>query len=45
MFTIAKNAKDRSEFAGCTFSPDGSILFVNMQGLGKTLAITGPWRT
>ncbi|MBK1855175.1 DUF839 domain-containing protein [Verrucomicrobiaceae bacterium 5K15] len=39
--TLARNAKDRSEFAGCCFSPDGSVLFVNMQGLGLTLAITG----
>ncbi|MBC2607764.1 alkaline phosphatase PhoX [Pelagicoccus albus] len=34
-----------SEFAGCTFSPDGSTLFVNIQSNpGQTLAITGPWR-
>lgn len=44
VYTIARNARDKSEFAGSTFSPDGSILFVNMQNLGKTLAITGPWR-
>ncbi len=43
VFTIARNAFDKSEFAGCCFSPDGQWLFVNMQGLGKTLAITGPW--
>lgn len=34
-----------SEFAGVTFSPDGSTLFVNIQGPGLTLAITGPWST
>lgn len=34
----------RTEFAGVTFSPDGSTLFVNIQGAGLTLAITGPWR-
>lgn len=34
----------RSEFAGVTFSPDGSTLFVNIQGPGLTIAITGPWR-
>ncbi len=32
------------EFAGVTFSPDGSTLFVNVQGKGLTLAITGPWK-
>ncbi len=33
-----------SEFAGACFSPDGSTLFVNIQGKpGQTLAITGPW--
>ncbi|MDA0832864.1 MAG: DUF839 domain-containing protein [Planctomycetota bacterium] len=34
-----------TEFAGVCFSPDGSTLFVNMQGKGFTLAITGPWMT
>lgn len=43
VFTIARNAIDKSEFAGCCFSPDGKWLFVNMQGQGKTFAITGPW--
>ncbi len=33
------------EFAGATFSPDGSTLYVNIQAAGITLAITGPWRT
>jgi uncharacterized protein len=32
-----------SEFAGPTFSPDGRVLFVNIQVPGLTLAITGPW--
>ena len=32
-----------SEFTGPTFSPDGKILFVNIQTPGTTLAITGPW--
>ena len=43
IFTIARNAKDKSEFAGCCFSPDGKWLFVNLQGHGLTLAVTGPW--
>jgi secreted PhoX family phosphatase len=33
-----------SEFAGVTFSPDGTTMFVNIMGPGLTLAITGPWR-
>jgi secreted PhoX family phosphatase len=32
-----------SEFTGPTFTPDGAILFVNIQNPGMTLAITGPW--
>jgi hypothetical protein len=32
------------EFAGCTFSPDGHTLFVNIQASrGVTFAIWGPW--
>jgi secreted PhoX family phosphatase len=34
----------RTEFTGVTFSPDGSTLFVNAQGKGLTLAITGPFK-
>ncbi|MCI0546123.1 MAG: PhoX family protein, partial [Candidatus Rokubacteria bacterium] len=44
VYTLARNAKDRSEFAGATFSPDGSTLFVNIQEPGSTLAVRGPWR-
>jgi secreted PhoX family phosphatase len=29
--------------AGCTWSPDGTWLFVNVQRPGATYAITGPW--
>ncbi len=43
VFTIARNAKNQSEFAGSCFSPDGKWLFANLQGLGHTVAITGPW--
>ena len=43
IFKLAKNAKSTGEFAGATFSPDGSTLFVNMQHDGFTLAIIGPW--
>ena len=38
----AGNFRD-SEFAGCTFSPDGKWLFFNVQSPGVTFAITGPW--
>ena len=45
------NVFSDSEFAGATFSPDGEVLFVNIQGNGPTVpgsgmtcAITGPWR-
>lgn len=41
-YTLARNHV-RGEFAGVTFSPDGSTLFVNLQTAGMTLAITGPW--
>jgi secreted PhoX family phosphatase len=32
-----------SEFTGPNFAPDGSVLFVNIQTPGITLAISGPW--
>ncbi len=44
LYKFARNAGSQSEFAGATFSPDGTTLFVNMQTDGLTLAITGPWR-
>lgn len=34
-----------TELAGACFSPDGSTLFVNVYSPGKTLAVTGPWRS
>ena len=37
------NLISESEFAGSTFSADGTTLFVNIQVDGLTLAITGPW--
>jgi uncharacterized protein len=43
LYPIAHNVGHRSEFAGACFSPDGSVLFVNVQDAGLTLAITGPW--
>ncbi|HYF49275.1 MAG TPA: alkaline phosphatase PhoX [Planctomycetota bacterium] len=43
VYRFAHNAQSKSELAGVTFSPDGTTLFVNLQGDGMTLAITGPW--
>lgn len=43
MYRFAANARRDSEFAGATFSPDGSTLFVNLQQPGLTFAIKGPW--
>jgi hypothetical protein len=43
-FDFASNRYSDSELAGVCFSPDGSVLFVNIQTGGLTLAITGPWK-
>ena len=43
LYTFAHNHIG-AEFAGATFAPDGSTLFVNLQEVGLTLAIVGPWR-
>ena len=44
LYTIARNVfAGNSEFAGACFSPDGAVLFVNIQYPGLTLAIRGPW--
>lgn len=42
LYTLARLRVD-SETAGACFSPDGNILFVNVQSPTKTLAISGPW--
>ena len=53
IFDFARNIANEREFAGATFSPEGRVLFVNIQGDGApfgaghramTLAIWGPWR-
>lgn len=44
VFTFARNRFSDGEFAGATFSPDGDVLFVNVQHPGVTFAVTGPWR-
>ena len=46
IYDFARNAHEqKSEFCGACFSPDGSVLFVNVQEPGKTFAIEGPWET
>ncbi|MEU2654800.1 alkaline phosphatase PhoX [Streptomyces sp. NPDC007325] len=37
-------APEWGEFAGVTFSPDGTTMFVNCYTPGTTFAVTGPWR-
>ncbi|MGQ0560087.1 MAG: alkaline phosphatase PhoX [Sphingosinicella sp.] len=36
--------RTNTEPAGACFSPDGSVMFVNVYSPTKTLAISGPWR-
>ncbi|MES2672701.1 MAG: alkaline phosphatase PhoX [Pseudomonadota bacterium] len=44
IYNIAMNPqKEKGEFCGACFSPDGSTLFTNIQTPGMTFAITGPW--
>ena len=42
-YRVADNAYSDSELAGACFSPDGTILFLNIQYPGMTIAITGNW--
>ena len=42
-YELADNPYTTSELAGICFSPDGSLMFVNIQDRGLTLAIRGPW--
>ncbi len=43
-YKLAENVGFKSEFAGGVFSPSGETYFVNIQGAGLTVAITGPWK-
>ncbi|NES83289.1 MAG: DUF839 domain-containing protein, partial [Moorea sp. SIO2B7] len=43
LYQLARNALNSSEFAGACFSPNGRIMFVNIQEPGITFAIQGPW--
>lgn len=40
---LASGIASKGEMAGVTFSPDGTILFANLQADGVTVAITGPF--
>ncbi|MFD6243647.1 alkaline phosphatase PhoX [Streptomyces roseolus] len=52
VYAVARNRQDVGEpgapewgeFAGVTFSPDGSTMYVNCYDPGTTFAVTGPWR-
>jgi hypothetical protein len=45
IFDLALNnvSGGADEFAGATWSPDGQVLYANMQSNGITYAIWGPW--
>ncbi|MEN7547870.1 alkaline phosphatase PhoX [Rapidithrix thailandica] len=43
-YKIAENVGYESEFAGGVFSPSGKTYFVNIQHVGLTVAIQGPWQ-
>ncbi|WP_100497595.1 alkaline phosphatase PhoX [Geodermatophilus chilensis] len=43
IFDLAKNSTSNAEFAGACFSPDGEVMFVNVQTPGVSFAIRGPW--
>jgi len=45
LYHLAENVGYASELAGGVFSPSGKTYFVNIQGPGITLAITGPWKS
>lgn len=43
MLPLLRNDHSDSELAGVCFSPDGKVLFCNLQNDGLTVAIRGPW--
>lgn len=43
-YPILRNQMSESELAGVCFSPDGSVLFCNVQWDGLTVAVRGPFR-
>jgi secreted PhoX family phosphatase len=43
-FPFCVEPTGESKWAGATFSPDGKVLFANLQTPGLTIAFWGPWR-
>lgn len=43
-YRLAQLRGTPSETAGACFSPDGRVLFFNVQTPGMTIAVAGPWR-
>jgi secreted PhoX family phosphatase len=40
---LALNELNESEFTGPVFTPNGQILYANIQSPGVSFAIRGPW--
>lgn len=43
LFDFAQNIESGGEFTGATFSPDGKRLFFNVQDIGRTFEVRGPF--
>jgi len=43
LFDFAKNIDTSGEFTGATFSPDGKRMFFNIQDIGRTFEVRGPF--
>jgi secreted PhoX family phosphatase len=43
LFDFAKNIDTTGEFTGATFSPDGKRMFFNIQDIGRTFEVRGPF--
>ncbi|PHR54241.1 MAG: hypothetical protein COA47_15750 [Robiginitomaculum sp.] len=44
IYTLARSAlKQKNEFCGACFGPDGKTLYFNLQQDGITIAVRGPW--
>ncbi|MGI9324164.1 MAG: alkaline phosphatase PhoX [Pseudomonadales bacterium] len=44
LFDFAENIDTTGEFTGATFSPDGKRLFFNVQDIGRTFEVRGPFQ-
>jgi uncharacterized protein len=46
IYTLARSAlKQKNEFTGACFGPNGKTLYFNLQQSGLTIAVRGPWQT